>query len=127
MDSFVDASAKDLGSKLISMGCDDNSIFQDAIISVTTKMKKMVVPFMIEIHCFVQQTNLVMLVLSKLNLVAWLEVLLQAIYVFFFHSFKKFLEFQKLCGVLIEKGNKLFRNVKMKWINMLFPMKCVME
>jgi hypothetical protein len=68
-----------------------------------------------------------MLVLSKLSLVARLEVLPQTMYVFFFHSLKKFLEFQKLRDVLIEKGNKLFKNLKMKWISMLFPMKCVME
>jgi hypothetical protein len=91
LDSFASVGAKDLGSKFISMGCDNNSIFQDARIDVTTKMKmkKTVAPFMIEIHCFVQQTNLVMLVLLKLSLVVQLEVLLQAMYVFFFHSFKK--------------------------------------
>jgi hypothetical protein len=53
LDFFVDVGAKDFGLKLIFMGCDDNSIFQDAKIGVTTKMKKIVVPFMIEVHCFV--------------------------------------------------------------------------
>jgi fatty acid desaturase len=95
LDSFVGVGAKDLGSKLISMACDDSSIFQDAKIGVITKMKKTVAPFMIKVHCFVQQTNLATLVLLKLSLVAWLEMLLQAMYVFFIHSFKKFIEFQK--------------------------------
>ncbi len=112
LDSFVGVGVKDLGLRLISMGCDDNNIFQDSRIGVITKMKKTIAPFMIEVHCFVQQMNLVMLVLLKLNLVAWLEVLLQAMYVFFFHSFKKFLEFLNLRDVLIEKRNKLFRNVR---------------
>jgi hypothetical protein len=56
-----------------------------------------------------------------------LEALLQAIYAFFSHSPKKYLEFQKLCEVLMEKGNKLFQNVKTKWINMLFLVQQVME
>jgi hypothetical protein len=67
-----------------------------------------------------------MLVLSKLSLVVQLEALLHTLYGFFFHSPKKFLEFQSLCDVLIEKGNKLLKNMKIKWSNM-FPMKCVME
>jgi hypothetical protein len=118
LDFFAGVGVKDLGLKVISMGCDNNNIFQDAKTGVITKMKKPIVPFMIEVYCFVQQTNLVMLVLLNFNLAAQLEMLLQAMYVFFFHSLKKFLEFQKLFDVFIEKGNKLFTNVKMK---------CVME
>lgn len=46
----------------------------------------------------------------------------------FFGSLKKYLEFQNLCEMFIEKGNKLpIRNVKMKWINMLFLMKRVIK
>ncbi len=86
------------------MGCDDNSVFQNAIIGVTTKMKKIVVPFMIEIHCFVQQTNLVMLVLSKLSLVAWLEVLLQAIYVFFLSFIYKIPRIPEVDSMLFTHG-----------------------
>jgi hypothetical protein len=51
-----------------------------------------VVPIMIKVHYFVHWTNLAML-LSKLSLVVQLEMLLQAMYVFFFHTPKKFLEF----------------------------------
>jgi hypothetical protein len=43
------------------------------------------------------------------------------------HLIKKFFEFHKLCGVLIEKMNKLLKNVKTRWMNILFPMKHVME
>ncbi len=45
--------AKDLGSKFISMGCDNNSVFQDAKVGVITHVKEIVVPFMIGVHCFV--------------------------------------------------------------------------
>jgi hypothetical protein len=37
------------------------------------------------------------------------------------------MEFQRLCDVLLEKENKLFTNVKTRWINMLILVKHVME
>jgi len=66
------------------MGCDENNIFQGAKMGVTIQMKEIVAPFMIGIHYFVYQKHLAILVLSKFCLVVELEVLLQAIYVFFF-------------------------------------------
>jgi hypothetical protein len=69
-----------------------------------------------------------MLVLSKLNFVVWLKALFQVMYVCFLGSLNKYLEFQNLCEMFIEKENKLpIRNVKMKWINMLFLMKRVIK
>jgi hypothetical protein len=75
------------------MGYDDNSIFQGAKMGVTIQMKEIVAPFMIGIHYFVYLKDLAILVLLKFSLVFELEVLLQAMYVFFSHSPKKFLEF----------------------------------
>jgi hypothetical protein len=95
-------------------------------IGVIIQMKETMVPFFMGVHCFVHRTNLDALMLSKLNLVAQLGVLLQAMYAFFFHSPKKYLEFQKLCEMLMEKRNKLLQNVKTRWINMLYPMQQVM-
>jgi hypothetical protein len=43
---------------------------------------------------------------------------------YFIHQI--FVEFQRLCDVLLEKGNKLFTNVKTRWINMLILVKHVM-
>jgi hypothetical protein len=48
----------------------------------------------------------VVLVLLELTLVAQLKALLKALYGVFYHSPKKFLEFQKMCDVLMKKGNK---------------------
>jgi len=53
LDSFVGVGAKDLGSKFISMGFDNNSVFQDARVGVITHVKEIVVPLMIGVHCFV--------------------------------------------------------------------------
>ncbi len=93
LDSFAGVSAKDLGLKIISMGYDSRKVFQGTRIGVITHMKEIVVPFMIGIHYFVHRTNLVVLVLLKLSMVDQLKVLLQAMYVFFSHSPKKFLDF----------------------------------
>ncbi len=89
---------------------------------MTTQMKDNVALFMIGMHCFVHRINLTMLVLSKVHL----ETLLQAMYGFFL-SPKKILEFQKLFDVLTNKENKLLKNVKTRWINMLSSVKHVME
>jgi hypothetical protein len=46
------------------------------------------------------------LVLLELSLVAHLKALVEALYGFFYHSPKTFLEFQKMCDVSMKKGNK---------------------
>jgi hypothetical protein len=88
-----------LGPKLISIGVDGNNVFQDSRIGVIIQMKETIVPFFMGVHCFVHRINLDVLMLSKLNLVDKLGALLQAMYAFFSHSPKKYLEFQKLCEV----------------------------
>jgi hypothetical protein len=45
-------------------------------------------------------------VLLELSLVAHLKALFEALYGVFYPSPKKFLEFQKMCDVLMKKGNK---------------------
>jgi hypothetical protein len=70
-------------------------------------MKETMVPFFMGVHCFVHRTNLDVLMLSKLNLMTRLRALLQAMYAFFFHSPKKYLEFQKLCEMLIGKKKQV--------------------
>ncbi len=52
LDFFVGVGVKDLGSKLISMGCDNNSVFQDANVGVIFQLKEIVVPSIIGVHCF---------------------------------------------------------------------------
>jgi hypothetical protein len=127
MVTFGGLNVKQLGAKLILMGCNGSNVFQGAKASVITQMKENVALFMMVIHCFPHRTNLVVLVLSKLKLVVQLEALLQALYGFFSHSPNKFLKYHNLCDVLIDKGNKQLRNVKTRWINMLSLVKHVME
>jgi hypothetical protein len=67
------------------MGYHSSSVFKGSQVGVNTQMKEIVVPFMIEMYYFIHQTNLVVLVLLKLNLVVCLESLqpyLEALYDF---------------------------------------------
>jgi hypothetical protein len=68
------------------MGYHSSSVFKGLQVGVNTQMKEIVVPFMIEMHYFIHQTNLVAFVLLKLNLVVSLESLLpylESLYEFF--------------------------------------------
>ncbi len=69
---------KKLGAKFVSMGYDGSNVFQGVRVGVTSQMKENVVPFLMGIHSFTHQSNLVVLAWSKLTLVGWLEALLQA-------------------------------------------------
>jgi len=53
-----------------------------------------------------------MVTLLVLDLMCWLKIILQALYVFFAHSPKHFLEFHKLAKLIITEEKKLFKNVK---------------
>jgi hypothetical protein len=53
MVTFGGLSAKQLGAKFISMGCDGSSVFQGARVGVTAQMKENVVSFFMGIQCFV--------------------------------------------------------------------------
>ncbi len=53
MVTFRGLIAKQLGTKLISMGCNGNNVFQGARVSVNKQMKENVAPFFIGVHCFV--------------------------------------------------------------------------
>jgi hypothetical protein len=67
------------------------------------------------------QTNLIVLVSSKMNLVANIESMLQSLYAFFSQYPKKFLKFFNLVKTLETKGLKLMHNIKTHWISMLSP------
>jgi len=98
--------------KLVNISCEASSVFQDHRTRVTQQFKEKTTPFITWVHCFAHKTKLVIIILSNVPLVHWLELFLESLYVFFAHSLKKFAEFQKLVDLLQMKGNKLLRNVK---------------
>ncbi len=70
--------------------------------------------------------NLVIQTLLRLLLVVRIENFVQCLYFYFTHSPKRHLEFIKITKLMATKGNKIFRNVKTRWISMLSPAKRVM-
>ncbi len=58
-----------------------------------------------------------------MSMVSKLEDLHQLIYGYFSSSPKCHLEFQKLTEIVKAKGLNFFQNVKIRWINMLTPLK----
>jgi hypothetical protein len=107
-------------------------VWQDYVIwghrtSIITQVKNNIVPYLIIVHCVVHQINLFINVLSKLSIVSHIERLLWALCAFFVHNPKNNLDFSKLAKTFAIKGQKLFKNVKKHWINMLNPLKHIMS
>jgi hypothetical protein len=112
-----------MASKWVCFGCNGDYVFQGIRIGVITQIREQTTPYLINAHCVAHQTNLVVLVLSKLSLVVCIGGMLQSLYTFFFHILKKVLEFVTLAKILETNGLKLLCNIKTHWISMLNPLK----
>jgi hypothetical protein len=60
---------------------------------------------------------------GNLTLIIKIEGFFKNMYGYFSHSPKRHLEFQRLAQILKTKGNKIFKNVKTRWMSMLDPLK----
>jgi hypothetical protein len=49
--------------------CDDDYVFEGIQFGVITQTREQIAPYLIGVHCVAHQTNLTILVLSKLSLV----------------------------------------------------------
>jgi hypothetical protein len=78
-------------------------------------------------HCMAHKRKLAIQVLSNVPMVAKLEDLLQSLYFYYSNSPKQHLEFTKLTEIVETRGLKILQNVKIQWINMLEPLKWVMN
>ncbi len=65
------------------------------------------------------RTNLMVQILSHLQMGNKIEGLFQTLYNYFFESLKRHLEFTKPTKLLETKGAKILKNVKTCWISML--------
>jgi hypothetical protein len=72
------------------------STFQGVGTMVTKHISIKYVPFCIKIHYMVHICNLTFKIISSLGIVAKIERLLQSIHIYFTHSTKQHLEFNKL-------------------------------
>jgi hypothetical protein len=64
---------------------------------------------------------------ENLTLIIKIERFILNMYGYFSHSPKRHMEFQRFAQTLQTKGNKIFKNVKTKWMSMLDPLKRIME
>jgi hypothetical protein len=81
-------------------------IFQGAKIGITQQISADYVLHIQGIQCMVHHTNLVVQVLSKLNMVNKLESLFQTLYAYFYKSPKRHLELIKLTKIMEIKRNR---------------------
>jgi hypothetical protein len=120
--------AKPIGPKSqgTHFGTNRVTIFQGAKIGIIQQIFDDYVAHMQGIQCMVHHTNLIMQVLSKLNMVNKLENLSQTLYALFYKSPKRHLDFNKLAKIMEIKGNRPPNNVKTRWISMLDLAKRIM-
>jgi hypothetical protein len=73
---------EELRRKLMNMGYNGSNVFQGHWTCVTLQFQEKVAPFLIRMYCFAHKTNLIVIILLKLDLVYQLEALLRNLYVF---------------------------------------------
>ena len=78
-------------------------------------------------HCMSHKTNLAMQTLSQVPLVMRIKELLQSLHSFFSHSPKRNQELADLANIIETARQRIFRNVKTRWISYLKPIKRVMS
>jgi hypothetical protein len=72
-------------------------------------------------------TNLAVQTFSKLAIVGKIEDVLQSLYANFFHSPKKTQEFVKMANIMEIGGQRIIKNIKIRWIFMLLLAKRVLS
>ena len=53
--------------------------------------------------------------------------LLKICYAYFSHFLNKLVEFYELAFLMETKGNKMLKNVKMRWISIIKPVYCLLK
>jgi hypothetical protein len=101
-------------------------MFQGGKNGVTKQIKDSWVPF--RWMCIVLHTTLMWQCnpWGNLTLIIKIEDFFLNMYGHFSHSPKRHLEFQRLAQTLETKENKIFKNVKTRWMSMLDPLKRIM-
>jgi len=79
------------------------------------------------VYCIAHHANHAVQTLSNLPLVSCIEILLKYLYGYFNHILKMHLEFLKWAGIMEINDNKILWNIKITWIFMINPIKCVLS
>ena len=81
---------------------------------------------MLQVHCYGYKFNLVVKILSDLEIVSKIEDLVKVIHAYFVHSLKKYSEFHFLALLMETKGLKLLKNVCTKWCSLIASLRRVL-
>ncbi len=76
MATYGGLSNDNMASKWICLGCDGGVVFQGVHANMITQIKKQLALYLFGVHCVAHWTNVVILVLNKLTLVAHIEGML---------------------------------------------------
>jgi hypothetical protein len=116
-----------IAQRFISFGADGAAVFQGQKGGVTKRIVESTAPFLVGHHCVAHRVQLAAQKLGILPIVDRLEELCNGLYSYFAKSPKRQLAFKKLAEELATSGNKILRNVKMRWLSLLDPMIRVLE
>ena len=90
----------EVANRLVCFGANGAYVFQGHRNNVIALMRQYMALFLLGVHCMAHRTNLAVEPLSNLPIVSKIENLYQAMYVYFSHSPKRHLEFQKLADLV---------------------------
>ena len=94
---------------------------------VTQQIQSKYVPFALGVHCMAHRCNLAFKTLSQLDIMSRIEGLLKSSHAYFKHSPKRHLEFVKLVELMETKGLKLLKNVKIRWVSLIEPLRRILQ
>jgi hypothetical protein len=120
-------SVQEIRDKLVCFGSDGAAVLQGKRNGVTVQIQGQHAPHCHGMHCVAHRTDLVVEVLSELDMISSIEKLLKKLYSYFCKSPKRHLELEKLSELLQSKGGKILNNVKIRWISVLSPLRRVLS
>ncbi len=101
---------ENLSKKFLCFGIDGVNVFQGGKTRITKQIRDSWTPFSMGVHCVVCRTNLVVQSQADLVFMAWIEMFMQNIYVYFNHSPKQHLEIGSNCGYQGEQNHEECKN-----------------
>jgi hypothetical protein len=101
-----------ISKKLMTFSANGVFVFQSISSGVIRQISNVWAPHSMGVHCMVHITNLVVQILSHLQMVRRIEGLFQTFYNLFSKSHKRHLEFMKLAKLMEMKGAKILKDVK---------------
>jgi len=115
--------ATSLAKKLICFGADGALALQGTRSGVTQQIKERHAPFLNGVNCVAHRCNLAFKALLSLGIFSDIEKVLSIMHAYFCKSPKCFSEFKSLTELIETKGLKMLRNVQIRWVNLIEPLR----